>query len=108
MAKSTVKTLTQVVPPAALGIDFLFSVWAKGTSIPTTAGFAQAQVLFYNGATLVQINSITLPTGTYDFTKQSLSFTGPAAAYDSIKVVLTYSKAKGTVWFDNLSLLQAQ
>jgi uncharacterized repeat protein (TIGR01451 family) len=107
-ASSTTKTLSQTTPAnGSNGIDFLFTVWAKAASIPTTSGFAQAQVLFYNGVTLVQTNTITLPTGTYDFTRQSLNFTGPEAAYDSVKIVLTYSKAKGTLWFDNLSLLQA-
>ena len=83
------------------------TLWAKASAIPTTAGFAGAQALFYSGATLVQTYTITLPAGTYDFTQQSLSFSGPAVTYDSIHIVLTYSKAKGTAWFDNLSLLQA-
>jgi uncharacterized repeat protein (TIGR01451 family) len=104
---STTKTLTQTktVSPSNGG-NFLFSVYAKGKSIPSS-GLAQAQVLFYNGSNLVQTKTITLPTGTYNFTKKSLSFTGPSGTYTTVKIVLIYSKSTGSVWFDILSLLQA-
>ncbi|MDR3573793.1 MAG: choice-of-anchor D domain-containing protein [Anaerolineaceae bacterium] len=118
-ASGVTKTLSQIIP-ANSGSNFLLSLWVKGLSIPitnssfirasaltTNPGVAQAQVLFYSGTDLVQTKTLTLPGGTFAYTQQTVAFPAPGSAFDSIKVVLIYSKPKGTIWFDNLSLLSA-
>ena len=101
------KTLTQTRNVSgAKGSTFLLSLWGKGQEIPTTAGVVQAQVLLYNGAILVQAKSITLPNGSYGFTRKALVFTAPGS-YNRIVIKLLYSKRSGSVWFDGLSLLRS-
>jgi hypothetical protein len=100
------KTLTQTRSISGIkGNTFLFSLWGKAQSIPTTAGVAQAQVLLYNGTKLVQAQTITFPNGTYIFTKKTLTFTA-SGAYTQIVIRLIYSKGSGSIWFDGLSLLK--
>jgi hypothetical protein len=84
---------------------FGFSFWAKGVSIPV-AGICQAQVLLYNGATLVTTKTVSCKTGTYGFAQKLLNFTSPGT-YTKVVIKLTYAKATGTIYFDGLSLLKA-
>jgi uncharacterized repeat protein (TIGR02543 family) len=100
------KTLTQTITlSGATGNTFTLSFWIKTSAVPTT-GICQAQVLFYSRATLKAIKNLMCPAGsTYDWKQASLSFTAPAS-YTSIKVIFTYSKASGTVWFDAASLIK--
>jgi hypothetical protein len=101
------KTLTQTRNVSGGSPNmFVLSLWAKGQNIPTSAGYVRAQVLLYNGATLLKTNTITFPNGSYPFQKKSLAFTAPSA-YNKIVIKLTYSKATGAVWFDGLSLLRS-
>jgi hypothetical protein len=101
------KTLSQTRSISGIkGNTFLFSLWGKAQSIPTTTGVAQAQVLLYNGTKLVQAQTITFPNGTYIFTKKTLTFTA-SGAYTQIVIRLIYSKGSGSIWFDGLSLLKS-
>jgi len=100
------KTLTQTKSlNGASGDAFQFSLWVKGVSIPT-AGLCQAQVLLYNGTTLKLTKTVTCPTGTYAFTKKSLSFTS-TSTYTKAVIKITYAKASGAILFDGLSLMKA-
>ena len=101
------KTLSQTRSiSGTAGSTFLLSAWARGQSVPSTAGFVRVQVLLYKGPTVVQNKSITFANGTYVFTHKTLTFTA-AAAYDRVVVKVIYSKAGGSAWFDALSLLRA-
>ncbi len=101
------KTLTQTrLLGGVAGNTLLLSVWAKGQSIPTTAGVVQVQVLLYNGGTLVQSPTLSFAAGTYAFRQKSVAFTAKGT-YNKIVIKLTYSKGSGVVWFDGLSLLKS-
>jgi hypothetical protein len=105
-ASGKTKTLTQTKSlNGASGHAFQFSLWVKGVSIPS-AGLCQAQVLLYNGTTLKLTKTVTCPTGTYAFTKKSLSFT-TTSVYTKAVIKITYAKASGTVNFDAMSLMKA-
>jgi murein DD-endopeptidase MepM/ murein hydrolase activator NlpD len=100
------KTLTQTRSISGVkGNTFIFSLWGKALNIPTTAGAVQAQVLLYNGTKLVQTQTITFSTGTYNFTQKTLSFTA-LGTYNKIVIKLIYSKGSGSIWFDAVSLLR--
>jgi uncharacterized repeat protein (TIGR01451 family) len=104
---AVIKTLTQTLSPlsGAAGDPFIFSYWVKGSALPA-AGLCQAQVLFYNGAASVGTKTLACGlNGTFAYKQRKLTFTAPAA-YTSVKIVFTYSKASGTVWFDLVSLLR--
>jgi hypothetical protein len=100
------KTLTQTLPLSGVGGDQLtFSFWAKGTSIPT-AGVCKAEVLLYNGATLVNTKAMNCANGTYAaFKPKTLTFSG-TFTYTKVVIKLTYAKASGIVWFDAVSLIK--
>ncbi len=100
------KTLTQVrTVGGRAGNTFLFRLWVKGQSIPAT-GIVQAQVVLYNGTTVVLNQIIALPRGTYGFTQQAVGFTAPGA-YTRIVIKLWYTAPTGVAWFDGLSLLRS-
>jgi uncharacterized repeat protein (TIGR01451 family) len=104
---AVIKTLTQTLSPlsGAAGDPFIFSYWVKGSALPA-AGLCQAQVLFYNGAALKGTKTLACGlTGTFAYKQKTLSFTAPTS-YTSVKIVFTFSKATGTVWFDAVSLLR--
>jgi hypothetical protein len=105
-ATGKTKTLTQtLVLSGQAGDAFTFSFWAKGATIPA-AGICQAQVLFYDGTKLKLTKTVPCKTGTYAvFQQKTLSFTVPYA-YTKIVIKFTYTKAKGTVWFDAVSLMR--
>jgi hypothetical protein len=105
-ATGKTKTLTQSITLSGLSGDtFTFTFWAKGASIPT-AGICRAQVLLYNGATLMLTKTVACKTGTYAaFGKKTLTFNA-TSAYTKVVIKFTYSKASGTVWFDLISLLK--
>jgi hypothetical protein len=104
-AASVIKTLSQVVNVGGIGGEALsFSFFVKGSSIPA-AGLCRAQIFLYDGATLVQVQTINCPTGTFVFRKLALNFTAPAD-FTKVQVKFTYAKSKGTVWFDGLSLVK--
>ncbi len=107
-AADKVKTLTQTLPLKGLMNEkFTFSYWVRANQFPT-AGLCQAQVLLYNGKTLLVNGTKTLkcPTGTTYLWKQpKLVFTAPAD-YTKVVVKFTYSKVGGTVWFDLVSLMK--
>ena len=100
------KTLSQtLILSGSSGDPFTFSLWVKGSSIPT-AGVCQAQILFYNGATLNPTKkTVNCGNGTFAFKKKLLSFTVPGD-YTKIIIRFTYSKASGQVWFDGVSLIK--
>jgi hypothetical protein len=105
-AAGKIKTLTQSITLSGVSGDtFTFTFWAKGASIPT-AGICRAQVLLYNGATLMLTKTVACKTGTYaTFQKKTLTFNA-TSAYTKVVIKFTYSKASGTVWFDAVSLLK--
>ena len=101
-----VKTLTQTLTyyfQGASGDAYVFSFWLKGLNIPTTVGACQGQVLFYSGNTLLASQTITCPTGTYNFQNKTISFV-LSEYYNKILVKFTYSETAGSVWFDTVSL----
>ncbi|MBI5933362.1 MAG: choice-of-anchor D domain-containing protein [Chloroflexi bacterium] len=101
------KTLTQTLNlSGASGSKLQFSYWVKGASVPA-AGSCMAQVMFYNGPTLLtsQTKTVNCGTVTSAFQQKTLTF-NTTAAFTSVKIVFTYSKASGTVWFDLASLLK--
>jgi surface protein len=100
-----VKKLSQTVYVNGSGYDTLtFSYWVKGSSLPKS-GSCMAQVTFYNGSTkLGTTKSLKCPTSkTFGWTKRTLSLPAPGD-YTSVKVIFTFSKASGTVYFDGVSL----
>jgi uncharacterized repeat protein (TIGR01451 family) len=102
-----IKTLTQTLSTlkGSAGDPFTFSYWVKGSALPA-AGLCQAQVIFYNGASVADTKSLKCGlTGTFAYTQKTLSFTAPAA-YTKVLITFTYSKASGTVWFDQVSLMK--
>jgi uncharacterized repeat protein (TIGR01451 family) len=99
------KTLTQTINlSGSTGNVFAFSFWAKGVSIPVE-GICRAQVMLYNGTTLVMTRTVYCSTGTYGFTQKLLNFTA-TSAYTKVVIKLTYAKATGTIYFDGLSLMK--
>jgi hypothetical protein len=103
-----VKTLAQTLTlSGAAGDPFLFSYWVKGSNIPT-AGACKAEVIFYNGTTVVG-SPKTLPcgfTGTFAPKQRSLPLFNAPGAYTKIVIRFTYAKASGSIWFDGVSLLR--
>jgi hypothetical protein len=99
------KTLTQeVLTSGSAGDAFTFKAWFKGQSIPA-AGTCQIQVFLYDGNVLQSVRSVACPTGTFDWTQKTLSFTAPLD-YTRAVVKITVLKASGYVWFDGLSLIK--
>jgi hypothetical protein len=100
------KTLAQAVSVhGAAGVPITLSFWVKTTSVPS-AGSCMGQVILYNGAIAKKTKTVSCPTGTTsDFVWKTSTFTAPVA-FTSIKVIFTYGKASGTVWFDTASLLK--
>ena len=105
-APGKVKTLTQTLNlSGAIGDAFIFSYWVKASQLPE-AGQCLAQVLFYDGTTLMGTKTLKCPAGaTYDWKQAKMNFTAPAA-YNKVLIRFRYSKAGGTVWFDLVSLLR--
>lgn len=100
------KSLTQTLNISGAGGDsFSLKLHVKGNVIPTT-GACRAQVLLYNSSTLVATQTVNCSTGTYGFGQKTLNFTA-ASAFTKVVIKLTYAKAGGTVWFDNLTLFKA-
>ena len=88
------------------GDPLILSYWVRGSLLPK-AGLCQAQVFFYAGSARVG-TPLTLPcgrNGTFAFQQKTLTLTAPSA-YTSVKVVFTYSKASGKVWFDGVNLMK--
>ncbi len=105
-ANGKTKTLTQTRKlSGAKGNAFKFSYWVKASNKPTL-GLCQAQVSFYSGTLLKGTKTLKCPAGkTYDWKQVTMNFTAPAA-YTSVKVIFTYSKAGGTIWFDAVGLIK--
>jgi uncharacterized repeat protein (TIGR01451 family) len=100
------KTLTQTLNLSGnSGDEFNFSFWARGVSIPT-GGACRAQMMLYNGSTLVTTKTVNCGIGTYGFTQKILNFTS-LGVYTKVVIRLTYAKATGTIYFDGLSLMRA-
>lgn len=99
------KTLTQNILSGGLaGDELTFSFWVKGTSIPS-AGRCRGQAILYDGATVVTTKTLNCSNGTKPFGLKTTTFNAPAS-FTSIRVKFTYSKASGTAYFDNASLLK--
>lgn len=99
------KTLSQTVTLSGnTGDKFTFSFWVRGQGVPV-AGLCRAQVMLYDGATLKLTKTVNCSTSTYAYQQKILNFNA-ISAYTSIKVVITSSKASGTVWFDAISLVR--
>ncbi len=77
----------------------------KGNALPI-AGACKGEVLLYNGPTLVTTKILICPTGTFAFQNKTVVFSAPGA-FTKVIIRLTYAKASGTVWFDNLVLNKA-
>jgi sugar lactone lactonase YvrE len=108
-AAGKTKVLTQSLAVSGYSGDkFTFSFWARGSSIPTSPGVCEAQVLFYTGTTLLtsQTRTISCYAGTYTtFLKKALTF-NTSSSYNKVVIRFTVSKPSGTVWFDAVSLLR--
>lgn len=100
------KTLTQTLNISGnSGDSFTFTFWARGSSIPT-AGICRGQVILYDGSTMKLSKAVNCKTGTYaSFQKKTISFNA-TTAYTKVVIKFTYSKARGTIWFDLISLIK--
>lgn len=99
------KTLTQENNVSGLAGDaFDLSYKVKGMLIPA-AGDCKVQVMFYNGGSLVQTQTVSCALGTYDWTTISAHFNA-TSAYTKVVVMFTYYKSSGSVWFDAASLVK--
>ena len=105
-APKTVKTLSRTIKMSGNATDVMtFSFWARGSSIPA-AGMCKAQVLLYKGTVLKSKKTIPCDKGTYlTFQQKSITFTA-GVPYTKVVVKFTYSKAKGSIWFDLVSLIK--
>jgi len=105
-ASGKTKTLTQTLSLSGVkGQPFNFSYWVKGSGMPTS-GSCYGQVLFYYGTSLKGTKTLKCPTGaTYSWKQVNLDFTAPAT-YNKVLIRFTYSKSKGTAWFDLASLVR--
>jgi len=102
-----VKTLTQTLSISGAATDsFLLSLWVKAASVPTSAGAFKIEVSLMNGASLVKKQTITFTNGSYTYALKSSSFTA-GGTYNKVIIKLTYSKASGKAYFDELSLLKS-
>jgi hypothetical protein len=89
----------------AAGNSIVFSFWVRTSSVPS-AGTCRGVLRLFNGGTPVTTRTLNCPTGTSaGFVARSVTFTAPGA-YTSARVIFTYSKAGGTVWFDLASLMR--
>jgi hypothetical protein len=99
------KTLTQTITlSGTTGDKFTFSFWVRGTAVPA-AGLCRGQVMLYDGATLKLTRTLNCSTGSYAFQNKTMTFNA-TSAYTSVKVVITSTKASGTMWFDGISLIR--
>jgi hypothetical protein len=105
--KGTLKGISYTVSQSGVaGSAFYFSLWASGTSVPTTNS-AKASISLYNGSKLVKTAPLPVAyTGTYPFKIATSWFIAPAS-YDKVIVKLNYQAATGMVWYDNVSILWA-
>lgn len=88
------------------GNAFQLSVWGRGQNIPSTSGLVRVVAKLLKGTMVVQTATLNFPAGTYSFQQKTLTFKA-AGAYDQILIRLVYSKPRGTVWFDGVSLLRS-
>jgi subtilisin len=82
--------------------DFTFRLWnmANGSERP----FYAKVVLVYTDASEETFRLIPAK-GTHDWTQYQLDFSA-TKDYNRVRVFLVYGSASGTVWFDDISLLQ--
>lgn len=99
------KTLIQELHGIGSAGDlFIFSYYVKGASIPPTK-ICSGQVFLFNGETLVNAVTLTCPkAATFGFRKLIKKFNA-LGDYNRVVIRFTYSKSRGTVWFDGASLL---
>jgi uncharacterized repeat protein (TIGR01451 family) len=103
-----IKSVAQTITMSGVsGDDFVFSIWAKAASVPTT-GSHDAKIQIYNGPTLVATKTLTFATGTHAFTKSTLAFT-MTSAYTKLVITLEYNAASGanSISFDDINLVWA-
>jgi hypothetical protein len=83
---------------------FYFSVDSRASKVPSNAIY-RAQVILYNGATQIGIETFNFEKGTHGFQTGGLLINAPGP-YTRITVRLIYNATSGQVWFDSASLLQ--
>ena len=104
-AGTAVKTLTQTKNINGVAGDlFILSYWVAGSSLPS-AGKCMGQVFLYNGTTLKAIKTLPCPSGTYTFTQKKIILSAPTA-YTRAVIKFTFSKTRGSVWLDAVSLMR--
>jgi len=106
IGNGTTKNLSQTITGfnGSASDQLTFSVWMKGSKLPKTKT-CKAQVILFDGATKVIAKIVKCPKGTYNWQQKTLHLTAPAD-YTEIKVIFSFSKASGTVYFDEASLLK--
>jgi CSLREA domain-containing protein len=102
-ARNATKTISQrITAHGAAGDAFAFSLWEKGTRIPTS-GLCQAAITFYSGTHALETTPVPCSTGTFAWQRASATAIAPAR-YSSIVVAFTYREPSGTLFLDGAGL----
>ncbi|MBM4427319.1 MAG: choice-of-anchor D domain-containing protein [Chloroflexi bacterium] len=93
----------QVNKSGVAGDDFSMFVVTKGLNIPVSSDRWLMQIMFYNGATIVENRNVPLKTGTHEDNRITVMYTA-VSNYTHIVFRVHYGKASGTAWVDLASL----
>lgn len=87
--------------------QYTLTMWTKGDNIVAgTTNYVTAVIISYylNGTWKAETRPITIPTGTSDWTKRSLTFTTPTVDWDNVELYLYNRDFTGTTWWDDIKL----
>jgi hypothetical protein len=82
------------------GDDFMLTFDAKSTSVSGSGNYRIRIYLFCNDGSK-QVFTINQPVDTNPWTSYDLPFSA-AKGYNKIRIQIQFSKARGTIWYDNI------
>jgi subtilisin len=106
MGNGNGKKLTQTITTSgSAGDDFILSFDAAGSSVPAKGSYTVKIKMFLTNGKKATFNLKVTNTGTFDWTNYSVNFKAPKG-YTRIDVFIQYSKKSGSVWLDDIVLMQ--